>query len=85
MEKGFNSDIVVKGISLHVQTEDWGNKNPFIVTKVFSGGAVKATIKTPYSYFISVITSRADILIKNALRKQHADTIDDLVSGKINI
>jgi hypothetical protein len=85
MQKGFNSDIVVKGTSFHIQTEDWGERNPFIVTRVFSGGAVKATSKTPYSNLMNEFAARSEMAIKNALRRQHADTIDNLVSGKIQI
>jgi hypothetical protein len=85
MQKGFNSDITVKGTSFHIQTEDWGTKNPFIVTRVFAGGAVKATIKTAYSDLLNEFSARSELAIKNALRRQHADTIDNLVSGKIQI
>ncbi len=85
MQKGFNSDIVVKGANFHIQTEDWGDKNPFIVTRVFSSGAVKATIKTAYSDVLNQFAARSELAIKNALRRQHADTIDNLVSGKIQI
>ena len=85
MQKGFNSDIVVKGTNFHIQTEDWGDKNPFIVTRVFSGGAVKATIKTPYENLMNEFAARTEMAIKNALRRQHADTIDNLVSGKIQV
>lgn len=85
MQKGFNSDIKVKGTSFHIQTEDWGEKNPYIVTRVFSGGAVKATIKTPYSNVMNEFAVRSETAIKTALRRQHADTIDNLVSGKIQL
>jgi hypothetical protein len=40
MVKGFNSDLVIRGKNYHVQTEDWGNANPFLVSRVFSNGAV---------------------------------------------
>ena len=83
MQKGFNSDIQVKGTAFHIQTEDWGVQNPFIVTRVFAGGAVKATIKTAYSDVLNQFAARTELAIKNALRRQHADTIDNLVSGKI--
>lgn len=83
MQKGFNSDITVKGKSYHVQTEDWGQKNPFIVTRVFTGGAVVTTIKKAYSDLLNQFSIRSEMAIKTALRKQHADTIDDLVSGKL--
>lgn len=83
MQKGFNSDITVKGKSYHVQTEDWGSQNPFIVTRVFNGGAVVTTIKTAYTAVLNQFSIRSEMAIKTALRKQHADTIDNLVTGKL--
>lgn len=83
MQKGFNSDITVKGKSYHVQTEDWGQQNPFIVTRVFTGGAVVTTIKRAYTEVLNQFSIRSEMAIKTALRKQHADTIDNLVSGKL--
>lgn len=85
MQKGFNSDVTVKGKSYHVQTEDWGLQNPYIVTRVFNGGAVVSTIKRPYSEVLNQFSIRSEVAINSALRKQHADTIDHLVSGKIGI
>jgi hypothetical protein len=49
MQKGHNSDINVRGKSYHVQTEDWGSENPFIVSRIFCDGAVLKTIKTSHS------------------------------------
>lgn len=83
MQKGFNSDVSYKGKSYHVQTEDWGVQNPFIVTRVFQSGAVITTIKKPYSDVLNSLSIRSEMVIKTALRKQHADIIDDLISGKI--
>lgn len=48
MHKGHNSDITVRGQRYHIQTEDWGKQNPFVVSRVFCNGAVLKTIKTPY-------------------------------------
>lgn len=85
MQKGFNSDITVKGKSYHVQTEDWGQQNPYIVTRVFNGGAVIRTIKKSYTEVLNQFSIKTEMAIKTALRKQHADTIDDLVSGKLEV
>jgi hypothetical protein len=49
MVKGLNSDLIIRGKKFHIQTEDWGRENPFLVTKVFCDGAVLRTIKTPYT------------------------------------
>lgn len=86
MEKGFNSDLTVSGIVYHVQTEDWGFENPYLVTRVYKSGAVVDSIKTPYS---DVLRSRnAFLLLRNkaamsealrdAMRIQHESTIRSL-------
>ena len=49
MLKGYNSDVSVNGNTYHVQTEDWGQGNPFLVSKVFRDGEVLRSIKIPYA------------------------------------
>ena len=84
MQKGFNSDINVKGKSYHIQTEDWGHENPYIVTRIFCGGAVVNTIKKTYGELLNQFSIKSEVAIKSALRRQHADAIDDLVSGRMS-
>lgn len=79
VQKGFNSDIVVRGQSYHVQTEDWGLLNPFIVSRVFINGAVLKTIKTPYASVLGLAESSEAIRL--ALRRQHNTIIDTLMGG----
>jgi len=82
MEAGLNSDIQVQGKNYHVQTEDWGWENPFIVTKIFSQGAVLKSYKMPYQeVFRSPFASRESI--RTALERQHREILDRLVSGHI--
>lgn len=86
MEKGFNSDLAVGGAIYHVQTEDWGFENPYLVTRVYRSGAVIDSIKTPYS---DVLRSRnAFLLLRNksamsealqeAMRSQHDRILHEL-------
>ena len=81
MEPGLNSDLEVDGQPFHVQTEDWGWENPFIVTKIFSQGAVLKSIKTPYKEVLSspLFDDRS---IGQALRTQHKKILDRLISGQ---
>jgi hypothetical protein len=81
MHKGFNSDITVRGQKYHIQTEDWGNQNPFVVSRVFCNGAVLKTIKTPYESIMSTGPVSVHESIKLALQKQHNHIIDVLMSG----
>ena len=81
MQKGFNSDIIVRGQKYHIQTEDWGLSNPYLVSRIFCNGAVLKTIKTSYDSALRAESSRTEEAIKNALRKQHSQIIDNLMSG----
>lgn len=77
MQKGFNTDIVIKGKTYHVQTEDWGQENPFLVSRVFCNGAVLKTIKTSYQEALK--TGPLNV----ALRSQHSRILRELDEGRV--
>lgn len=81
MQKGFNSDITVRGQKYHVQTEDWGTQNPYLVSRIFCNGAVLKTIKTPYDTVLRLGSAQSQEAIKLALRRQHSTIIDTLMGG----
>ncbi|UOF00551.1 hypothetical protein ACES2L_15475 [Bdellovibrio bacteriovorus] len=81
VQKGFNSDITVRGQKYHVQTEDWGLQNPFLVSRIFCNGAVMKTIKTPYDTVLRLGSTQSEEAIKLALRRQHSTIIDTLMAG----
>ena len=81
MLKGYNSDITVRGMKYHVQTEDWGSERMVLVSRVFQNGAVIKSIKTPYSDALQDDRNRSDLGL--ALRNQHNEILDQLVSGHL--
>ena len=81
MQKGFNSDITVRGQRYHIQTEDWGMQNPYVVSRIFINGAVMKTIKTPYETVLRTGSNYQDEAIKAALHRQHSQVIDSLMAG----
>ena len=83
VEKGFNSDVVVSGVTYHIQTEDWGRENPFLVSRVFSNGAVVKSVKTAYSKILPQGPNADAKSIRFALRCQHEQILDLLVSGQL--
>lgn len=83
MEKGFNSNISVEGLSFHVQTEDWGMDNPFVVSRVYRGGAVVKSVKTSYAEILATDYGPAAQAIRRALREQHQKILDQLISGQL--
>lgn len=80
MQKGFNSDITVRGQKFHIQTEDWGLQNPYLVSRIFCNGAVLKTIKTPYDTVLKMGSSQTQEAIRLALRRQHSTIIDTLMA-----
>ncbi len=83
MQKGFNSDITVRGQKFHIQTEDWGTQNPYLVSRIFCNGAVMKTIKTPYDTVLKLGSVHSEEAIKLALRRQHTTIIDTLMAGSL--
>lgn len=83
MEKGFNSDVNWLGSQYHVQTEDWGYTNPYLVSRVFHNGAVVKSIKTSYLEVFSDGPSAESKAIRLAMKIQHQQILDLLLSGKL--
>jgi hypothetical protein len=83
MEKGFNSDIMIKGQSFHIQTEDWGPSKRFLVSQIFKEGAVFKSFKIPYEDVLKDGPRSDREAIKLALRQQHTRILDQLVSGQL--
>ncbi|OFZ20383.1 MAG: hypothetical protein A2Z20_07915 [Bdellovibrionales bacterium RBG_16_40_8] len=71
------------GATYHVQTEDWGRTNPFIVSLIFSGGAIVKNIRVPYTKVLPQGIYSEDTFIRLALETQHQSVLDLLVSGQL--
>lgn len=85
MLKGYNSDIRIRGESIHVQTEDWGSANPFLVSQIFKAGAIVKVVKIPYTKVLPAgVDSGADE-VKVALEAQHNSILDLLLSGQLSL
>lgn len=81
VEKGYNSDISVDGIQYHIQTEDWGVANPYLVSRVYRSGAVIKSVKTSYEEVLPQGLKSDARTIRMALKIQHEEILDLLVSG----
>lgn len=81
MEKGFNSDISVSGVGYHVQTEDWGKENPFVVTRIFRGGAVVKSVKTPYDEIWRKAARSDSQALRLGMQIQHQEILDQLLGS----
>ncbi len=76
-----NTDIEYKGKLFHVQTEDWGADNPFVVTRVFSGGKVLGSIKTNYKSWLTLEKSTLQSKLGIVLNSQHSESIFKIKQG----
>jgi hypothetical protein len=83
VEKGFNSDVAYLGSQYHVQTEDWGRGNPYLVSRVFRNGAVVKSIKTAYSEVLPNGPVTEAKAIRLAMKIQHQQILDLLLSGQL--
>ncbi len=83
VEKGLNSDISHKGFTFHIQTEDWGRANPFIVTQVFKSGKVVKMVKIPYAKVLPNGEKSDPHAVRSAVQFQHQSILDLLVSGHL--
>lgn len=83
MEKGFNTDIQLNGTKYHIQTEDWGLKHKLIVSQIYCSGAVVKSIKTSYEKIFSKGPKSDVQTIRLAIREQHNEILDLLISGQL--
>ena len=76
MKTGFNSDVVIKGESYHIQSEDRGGGNPCLVSQIFKSGAIIKTVKTSYK-------GNSQKEINESLKKQHSEVLKKLIAGTL--
>jgi hypothetical protein len=82
MNFGFNTDIQVGGIVLHVQTEDRGKRNPVLDTTVYAGGRVLHRRKRSYAENLKD-PNFGDEVVRQWLEEQHRAVIEELRSGSL--
>ena len=84
MLTGFNTDVEYEGVVYHVQTEDKGLQTPFILSLVYTGGAILASKRSPYDDLIAggfdegVLARRLSRQHKLICAAVHAGRIEDL-------
>lgn len=79
MLSGFNHNLVYKGKTYHIQTEDGGREHPQIVTHAFLGGVILDTVRQSYKDLLG----RPDWeeAIRDRMKAQHLEEIRKLFSG----
>lgn len=72
---GENTDLVINGEKVHVQTEDWGNNGYVLVSRIFKNGSVIKTFKYPYDKIKQVEVEERR---RKALQQLHQYVIEKL-------
>lgn len=80
MIPGLNSNVTHGGIEYHVQTEDLGRENPYLLTLVFRAGAIIAREKVNYHEALGEGVSEARI--KSFMDQQHRRVIHGILAGQ---
>jgi hypothetical protein len=76
---GYNTNIPYKGKQYHVQTEDSGLANPFIVTLLYHEGAILRSTRTNYAHIVGHPDFETEL--RNLMKHQHREMIKELIKG----
>jgi len=78
---GLNTNVTCNGIGYHIQTEDLGRANPYVLTLVFRGGAIVAREKVNYQEALGERPAAAQV--KALMAQQHARVIKQVTAGEV--
>jgi hypothetical protein len=79
MVPGFNTDFKYRGETYHVQTEDLGAGNPFVVTLLYHKGAILASRRTSYRDLAGKPGFERELM--GLMKTQHKDVMRALLAG----
>lgn len=79
MITGYNHNVRYKEQIFHVQTEDGGDKNPYIITNLFFKGNVITQKKSPHP--VPPAGKDPSDAVRDAMQEQHKEMMKSLVTG----
>jgi hypothetical protein len=80
MIPGLNTNVTHGGIEYHVQTEDLGRGNPYVLTLVFRAGAIIAREKVNYQEALGEAAPEGEI--KRFMDQQHQRIIQGILADQ---
>jgi len=80
MIPGLNINVAYEGVEYHVQTEDLGRANPYVLTLVFRAGAIIAREKVNYRDALG--EGATETQIKRFMDDQHHRIIQRVLAGQ---
>lgn len=82
MQLGFNTNFRYRDVVFHVQTEDSGRANPHVITHVFHGGNIIASLKSDYSDLLGEADLEA--AVRKLMESQHKSMLKQLSRGEFD-
>jgi len=79
MIPGLNSNVTHAGVEYHIQTEDLGRRNPYVLTLVFRAGAIIAREKVNYRDILGEKAPEAEV--KSFMDRQHHRIMHNVMAG----
>ena len=80
MQSGFNTNYRHRGVLFHVQTEDSGLSNPHVITHLFYGGNIIASVKKDYRDKVESDDLENEVRI--LMEDQHKSMLKQLSRGE---
>ena len=80
MQLGFNTNFRHRGMLFHVQTEDSGTANPHVITHLFYGGNIMASVKQDYSDHLD--GSDVEGSVRKLMENMHKTMLRQLSRGE---
>lgn len=83
MLSGFNTNYRYRGVLFHVQTEDSGLANPHVITHLFHGGNIMASVKRDYSELVAATSGEAlEDEVRQLMQGLHKTMLKELSRGE---
>ena len=79
MQLGFNTNFRYRDLVFHVQTEDSGRANPHVITHLFHGGNILASVKSDYSDLL--VADDLESAVRKLMETQHKAMLKQLSKG----
>ncbi len=82
MQSGFNTNVRYRSVIFHVQTEDSGRAHPHVITHLYHGGTILASMKRDYGDLLDSPELAREL--KELMEIQHAGMLQQLRRGEFD-
>jgi len=80
--EGLNTEILYKGSTHHIQTQDKGIKAHYVESLIYRAGKLLSTRRTYYTAYLS--HSNLKEKIKQLIKEQHKKILTEISEGKFD-